>query len=1082
ASTDILNVEDHQEKLSILSNDPENNPGLFTIDLNITGGGESNIEVNQQSIDFGQVFQGADISQALWLENTGKATTSIYAVTSSIAEYLVEGNVPQEVTPGRRTSYDISLNTTELGDFNGVITVTLADGDPIEVPVSAEVIEAPEIVVDIDYIMETVESGGKVTVPFTVSNTGGNNLDFAPLGNDWLSAAKAVAPSNAVKDYTYEVSSSDDNNGPTYNWQDITATGERVPYDNFYAGYWIETIDLPFEFNFYGEVYNKVYVAPNGMISFTEYEDAFELGGALIPHTSTPNNLIAANWGITGPAIDLFEDAGVYYQSSDDKLVIQYHRVIDGLGSSLPTNLQIILYANGNIKMQFEYEDSDPNRVGLVRYSQTGIENADGSEGVLYSGYEEGRIHDDLAILYAPVEKYTLAPNATLDMIATLDASELYADFYGTYLKVLNNTPGTGYLNIPVQFEVTGEAKAESPSLIDFGTPMVRENLSFWPPFESYTIEFEIKNHGTKSFEVKEFDFSGMTTMLMSYARRFRVEAYVMGGGPSIGPLFGPPGGGDDGQYQWMTIDQFPPYEFMGPAAIVEAKSSLKMRAVYTPDGTMNTDGTSLENLNDELVILTNLADMPEIEITFTATPVLPPVMELGENKLSVYAQDDTHTETKSVVLDNSQGKSELEYSIKMDYERNVKATATSAPMTVSMANAPALMDVQHQPAAAPMSAKADEYNRILKYFDVDMPTKKLGLGGAYRFSAATRFYAPDNGFNLSHVQTWYTPEEWMDSKITVDIMAGSPFISQCEVIYTEDFDYSIEQADYVGEMLTFELANTQVFYPNEPFFVVFTYPTAVNYPQGVIETSEEIEGRFTYSAGDTWYDMTGTNYATDGWMMAAIEAEYKTGLWVVLNGDMEGTVPAGETINLDFDFTAQFAENGDNRASATITSNDPVNNTAKVDLHLLRNRAPEIILTKQQISVIENITETIEIAAIDHEQDDYTLTLSDAPEFVTSETVDGKLLVTIEAGYEAAGVYECVIEAKDVFDNINTMPLSLNVINSNREPVITMAIEAQEIILEYGVVDLNLADYISDPDGEKLSFEYTNADNTVVD
>ncbi|MBR8535617.1 S8 family serine peptidase [Carboxylicivirga sediminis] len=1076
ASTDVLNVERHLEKLSVLSNDPLNNPGIFTIDMNITGGGLPNVEVSQTAINFGQVFQGDVVNQPVWVINNGRATSSINSVVSSDVKFTIDGVTPQEITPGRKLPYVVMFNTSELGVFNANVVITTSEGDELIVAVTGEVIEAPVMDVSVSSITETVAAGNQVTVPFTIANTGGNDLHVAAVGADWLTIDKKVAPMSEIKDFTYYISTSDEENGPDYNWVDIVETGVAIPEETIYNNYWVETIELPFEFNFYGQAYSSVYVGGNGVLSFNSNTEDYWFGGELMPSTNEPNNLVAALWGLTGPNMEFFEDAGIYYQVADDKLIVQYHMMVDGFGMSDPTSCQIILYANGNIKLQYEWHNAWVTHV--ASYSQAGLENADGTEAVVYSAYEESRIHDDLAVVFTPVEKHVVAPGSSMDFVATLDAAELFAGTYTTNLGVLNNTPGTGRFDIPVTFNVTGEAVPIAPSSVDFGSPMVVEQPNaqwYEPPFKAYEIEFEIKNEGTKRFEILGFDLSKMSKMIQENSTYDKIQAYTLASA-----------GWGEPMVQWVDINMLPYYDWMTGAIplYVEPMSSLKLKANYMPDETLNAEGTALLPLADILVINTDMAEMPNIEIAFTASPVLPPVMSTSAELVSVYAQDDNVVETHTVVLDNSQGNSDLVYTIKMDYERNAHISSAVSPLATNEGDKPALIQSTHeQSIIAPAAHSADEYNRILSYSDATEPESKLGLGGSYQFGVATRYMAPENGFNLTHVQTWYTPEEWLDSKITVEILAGSQYISQCEVIYTEDFQHAIEEADFIGKMLTFELTQTQIFYPNEPFFVVFKYPTAVKYPQGIVEIGETVDGRFSYNAADVWYDLGGTDFATKGWMTTAIEAEYKTGLWVELQNQMQGVVPAGQVVDLDFLFSAIYADNGDNRAVATISSNDPFNSMDKINLHMLRNRAPEIISPDDEVSVIENEVMQLEIAGIDHEGNEFDWLPNQMPEFITTQVIEGnKLALTIEPGYEAAGVYQFSIEATDAFNNSATLPMTVNVINNNRAPVVAKEIAEQDVIMENGVVALNLIDFINDPDNEQLSFELMNEDNAIIE
>ncbi|WP_430812420.1 MULTISPECIES: S8 family serine peptidase [unclassified Carboxylicivirga] len=1079
ASTEVLNVEHHREKLAVLSNDPQNNPGIFTIDLNVTGGGEPKVELAQTTLDFGKVFQEAQVVQPLWVLNSGRADADITSVKNSNSVFTIAAETPQILTPGRKLPFNVTLNTTQIGIYEDVVTILASDGTELTVALKAEVIEAPTIDLDIAEITETVASGTVKDVSFSVTNNGGNNLEVAPIGTPWMTVQEMIAPqSTAIKDFTYHVVSSDDENGPEYRWEDIRESGIQISNEVLAESYWAGNIELPFTFDFYGAPQNSVNIGANGVLCFNTYTNPYPFGGDLIPNTAEPNNLIAVMWGLNGPNTYMYEDAGIYYQVFEDKLIVQFEKYIDGFGMSDATSSQVILYANGTIKMQYEWYDAW--LVNVPQFSQVGLENADGTEGVSFAAYEEGTIHDDLAVVYTPVEKYVVAPGAKRDFVATINAKELFAGSYSSVLQILNNTPNTSMVEVPVELTVTGEAKLVAPASVDFGAPMVVENPNagmYDPTHQTYEMEFELKNEGTARFEITGFDLSEVLQLNSAVSFDESIRAYVEATDWMGNKVM-----------QWMDLNNLPIFDWMTGTTqpiYVEPQSTLRFKAVYMPDGTMNAEGTAPEALADKLIINTDLADHPAIAVSLTAQPVLPPVMAISEDLLSVYAQDGNVVENHSVLIDNTAGNSDLHYNIVMDYTRNTGADAKEAAQSMQAVTAEPLQAEAFQ-AGNKVNATtySDTYNRVLTYSEAVEPESKLGFGGAYQFNSATRYYAPENGFNLTHVRTWYAPEDWLESKITVTIMAGSPYISQCEALYSQDYMHVITEADHIGDFLTIELDQTQIFYPNEPFFVVFTYPTAVKYPQGVVETGDPVDGRFMYTSGSDWSDLAGSDFASKGWMTAAIEAEYKTGLWVELadNNNMEGTVKAGESLSLDFAFNAAYAELGDNYAVASVSSNDPLNMHQKINLHLLRNRAPEITYDGKAISVIENETQTLEISAIDHEQDTYELVLNDAPEFVSTQVAEGTMTITLEPGYDAAGTYACKLVATDAFGNASTIPLSIMVVNSNRVPEVLMAIEDQEVIMEYGVVDIDLAAYITDPDAEQLSFEMSHTDNNVVE
>ena len=93
---------------------------------------------------------------------------------------------------------------------------------------------------------------------------------------------------------------------PTYNWIDIEDFGEELvdvnddDGDNQDA---VETISLPFNFKFYGEVYDEISVCSNGWISFGE-TDMESFRNDYLPGPGGPSPMLAVFWD------DLTADSG----------------------------------------------------------------------------------------------------------------------------------------------------------------------------------------------------------------------------------------------------------------------------------------------------------------------------------------------------------------------------------------------------------------------------------------------------------------------------------------------------------------------------------------------------------------------------------------------------------------------------------------------------------------------------------------------------------------------------------------------------------------------------------------------------
>jgi len=186
--------------------------------------------------------------------------------------------------------------------------------------------------------------------------------------------------------FGYSWIDSDDPNGPTYSWKDITSIG--TPITGLSDDTNLDPIPIGFNFEFYGNTFNSFRFCTNGFISFTSTVTSYT-NYSIPTGTSEPHNLIAPFWD------DLnFNDSGdAYYRSTGDSLIISYVNVVHYyLGGSGPYTFQVILLANGNII--FQYQDINPPDNSAT----IGIQNSDGSIG-LQVVYNAAYVQENLAIM-----------------------------------------------------------------------------------------------------------------------------------------------------------------------------------------------------------------------------------------------------------------------------------------------------------------------------------------------------------------------------------------------------------------------------------------------------------------------------------------------------------------------------------------------------------------------------------------------------------------------------------------------------------------------------------------------------------
>ena len=159
-----------------------------------------------------------------------------------------------------------------------------------------------------------------------------------------------------------------------------------------------ETVDLPFDFMYYGETYSSITICSNGWISFIPTEDK-NFRNWTIPMPLGPYAMVAPFWDdLKGEAFQqgediLYHDMRIcyYHDTANHQYIIEWNECRNRAVNEVVEKFQIILYdpsyevaADGNGEIQVNYHTIS-NVDATNNYATIGIENADQSEGLLYT-------------------------------------------------------------------------------------------------------------------------------------------------------------------------------------------------------------------------------------------------------------------------------------------------------------------------------------------------------------------------------------------------------------------------------------------------------------------------------------------------------------------------------------------------------------------------------------------------------------------------------------------------------------------------------------------------------------------------
>lgn len=1117
--------------LTVITNDPINPSSTVKLTANIVGDNlKAEAALDSASVDFGKVFRTSAQQRTVLLSNNGKDVLQVAGVSVKNGKFTLaeEMNAAFSVPAGQGKDIVVTLPTAEKGTVEDVLVITYQDGTTKEIPLKAEVIGNPTWKSNPESLEVETPYGTNVEKTIQVTNEGDENLAFSVEPASWFSASDLEATGKSSVDYVFK--SKLDGFDIPYNWVDITNDyTEHMPYAYYIDKTDFKKVELPFEFPFYGKKYKSMYIYNTGFVSFdapVEDYKQFPEPPASLPTTETfYTNIICPFWGnhsMNTPSSD-----GVYYKAKDDEVIVSYKNYGNTMMQGM--NFEVILRKDGTFKFQYNV---DPDGFQLGVFGLCGIMDHTGTRGITPA---DMYITDGNAVEFSPYKNYVVAPGEQVEMPVELKANQL-ADTYDYELNVTTNDPSRASIKIPVTLNITGEAQAEFPEVINVEQP-VDENA-----MEPSYYEFHVVNKGTKAFAITDVASEMFVAAdpddpwAMPEAS---LEVYTSAnnsGDDGIDP--GPMALAADAAKAWV------PYQSGMMAPIVVGEDTVKFRItpynvseVHAKDYPLVFSVEGLENTEYNSTIKLNITEAPvmafdpeELHIENVASDYKGTstvnLMNDGAYKLTYSLNLDPSGRDAGNVDDGSNDPAPAYNVISYPSEDVAKNFVATCVEKISgkkgMLKALGLKKVKDDQKFIYDLPSGYEGNAL--YYPVLNPVANaqaalMGTGANAldeNFYAATRYEAPAEGFNLTHLYFVGTVGDLENVDIEASVILGNDVTATEKTIGHGKIHIAKEEpredGSYQGAARMLEFDNPIYINPADTFYVVLKYPAGYKgsammaTKDGDMETNRYMA--HLKSLGG-WVDIEALydnaySYGAFGYFMTCIEKE-KGEPWIkLLNEKKEGEIAPGEALPVQFEVNAKsayFAKN--NKATLVVKSNDPYNKLYNYHIYLDKNAAPVITAPEGETTVPEASKAMVPVTVADAEGEAFTVSLNDADGIATVEsyenedgTQDGisesngtytveaggslKLNVALAPAYGTAGKHSFAVNAKDESGNVSSAVVNYNVEHTNRAP---KYVGPADLVLKGGETSAQyyFADFFEDADGDAMTFSAQIADPSLA-
>ncbi|WP_083631123.1 S8 family serine peptidase [Labilibacter marinus] len=446
-----------------------NKEELFPLTINVTG--TPKLIVND-TISFDTIKLGRNVEGFIVAENVGSSNVTVDAISFDNPNFVFSGSLPLVIKAKSKQPLKVVYTPIDASEEESLAHISFSDGTTKSIVLNGKCIE--DVTYDItvaENIIVDINAGESLRLPITLTNHDkGELLEYTFKGN-WLSYVEAEELDRAIGNnshdsyygYWWRISDSDK---PYFKWEDISDDAEVLSIEQDEQ----KQIELPFQFPFFGEYYNTIWVSKNGYVTVIEPESdhwSFEFA-----KEDGLSGMIAPFWS---PILPPEDGKGVMLKMDESRLVLQWDNFTPEEGGLGILTFQLEIMADGTI--HFHYNNIDPFSGGL----QYGLESPDEEETVENEKtwiLTWSKLSNKSSISFIPPLKDSIVSGGQKELDLVLSAERIYkSGVYRDTVELLTNSQSQALYQVPIQLNVTGKPILDVVTPLDWDETVYKSNL-----------------------------------------------------------------------------------------------------------------------------------------------------------------------------------------------------------------------------------------------------------------------------------------------------------------------------------------------------------------------------------------------------------------------------------------------------------------------------------------------------------------------------------------------------------------------------------------------------------------------------